>query len=658
MPVLPMSLRTKLILSFSAVILVGYAVATLVGWQMISKTIISQAQEKVSLDINTAWEVFNEQSAFIKDVVRLTADRTELRRALRGDAGLVHRELARICAQENLDIFTLVDAEGYVVCRAANPGETGDVVEDAIVRRVRRDKRPVVSPQVLTRERLEREGPQLAGQAEIITADGQGTHTSGMVIKAAAPVFDANNELLGILYGGVLLNNSYAIVDTVKDIVYKGEKYKGHDTGTATIFLKDLRISTNVLDAEGNRAVGTRVSDEVLEQVVNRGIPWNSRAYVLNNWYRTAYQPIRDIQGRIIGMLYVGMLEAPYVDLKKRVLYNFLTIGLVSVLLLGVFAVYMAMHVSTPIHQLVAATERIAGGELGVRVPVARSDEIGQLAASFNQMSEKLLQATHSIQSFARRLKEKVQEKTSELEKTQANLVQAEKLASLGKLAAGIAHEINNPLTSILINSHLVAEQLQDKQEFQENLDLIISETTRCSSIVRGLLEFSRQTEPQKECLNVNRLIEQTLSLLEKQLVLQNVHIARSLASDLPNVMVDANKLKQVFTNIILNAVDAMPAGGTLTIHTAKNHDGGQVEITFSDTGVGMDRQILNRVFDPFFSTKGIKGTGLGLAVSYGIVQQHNGAIGLESSPGKGTTATVRLPGFCRNGKEIKEHTQ
>ncbi|MCK4339293.1 MAG: cache domain-containing protein, partial [Candidatus Cloacimonetes bacterium] len=479
--------------------------------------------------------------------------------------------------------------------------------------------------------------------------------TSGMMIKAAAPILDYDGNLIGILCGGKLLNQNYEIVDRVKEIVYKGEKYKEKDIGTVTIFHEDLRISTNVMRIDGKRAIGTRVSEGVYNQVEGEGIPWIGRAFVVNEWYITAYEPIKNINGKIIGMLYVGMLEAPYIDLKNRVIFTFLGIAFLCVIILSIIAYFSTTNITKPIKELLFATKKVAKGDLSHRVQIKSHDEIGQLADSFNSMTMVLQKATEGYLILSKTLEEKVKEKTKELEKAQDQLIQSEKLTSLGKLAAGIAHEINNPLTSLLINSHLISEKLEKNEffqneqpenyvSFQENLKLIIDETTRCSTIVKGLLEFSRQTTPEKNLTNINEVIEETLLLFESQFLVHNVSIDKNLNKNLPRIMIDTNKIEQVFTNVILNALESTPKGGILSISSQVSVDNQFIEIKFQDTGCGIPKENISKIFDPFFSTKGAKGTGLGLSVSYGIVQQHGGKIVVQSEVGEGTIFTICLP--------------
>ncbi|UCG29199.1 MAG: cache domain-containing protein [candidate division WOR-3 bacterium] len=645
-------LRAKLIVVFSLVIVIGVFISTLVGINLIGTAIIRQAQDKVRLDLNSAREVYKAESDAIKTKIRLTADRFFIKDALYiNDHDRLRRELQKIRERESLDILTLTDDKGMVLVRAHNTSVFGDRPEDDLVDLVRSRREPVVATMIVSEDEMVRLGATFLESARIdliptpkSRPSEKKVEQSGMFIKAAAPVFDYSGRLIGVLFGGNMLNRDYDIVDRVKNTVYLSEMYKGRDIGTATIFLDDARISTNVMNIDGERAVGTRVSKEVYDQVVVQGKPWIGRAFVVNAWYMTAYEPIRNVKDEIIGMLYVGMLEAPYVDLRNRVVLIFWSIAIVSVILLSIIASYTTSNIIKPIKALALATEKVASGDMTQRVEIDTRDEIGFLGDSFNQMTAALQEATDGYQKLTRTLEEKVREKTEELRATQDFLIQSERLASLGKLAAGVAHEINNPLTSILLNSHLILERFKNNDAVKENLELIINETTRCSSIVSGLLEFARQTPPEKTSVNINKVIESTLLLMETQALVRKVRINKDLQDGLPELMVDLGKIKQVFTNIVMNAIDAMPSGGVLRISSRVPEDTTCVEIVFEDNGKGIPQEHLQRIFDPFFTTKGTKGTGLGLSISYGIIQQHSGRIDVESKVGKGTKMTIYLP--------------
>jgi two-component system NtrC family sensor kinase len=440
------------------------------------------------------------------------------------------------------------------------------------------------------------------------------------------------------------LNRNYKIVDTVKDIVYKGEKYKGKDIGTATIFQDDLRIATNVQNEDGTRATGTRVSQEVYDHVVGKGQPWIGRAFVVNAWYRTAYEPIKNIDKKIIGILYVGVLEEPYVDLRKRVVFTYVLIAFFGVALLSLIAFITTNRISKPIKELVFATRKVAKGDLTSQVVINSHDEIGELAISFNVMTKSLKEAENKLKEWAKTLEQRVEERTEELEMTQKQLIQSEKLASLGKMAAGVAHEINNPLTAVLTFSSLLLDDIDENDPRREDLKTVVDETLRCRDIVRGLLDFSRETKSIKLDESVNEIILNTLFLIENQASFQDIEIVKELGENIPKIPIDASQMKQVFMNIFLNAAEAMAGKGNLFVATEYREEEKSIVIRIKDTGCGIPEKNLTKLFDPFFTTKKVgEGTGLGLAISYGIIKNHEGTIEVKSTVGKGTEFTIRL---------------
>jgi len=230
-----------------------------------------------------------------------------------------------------------------------------------------------------------------------------------------------------------------------------------------------------------------------------------------------------------------------------------------------------------------------------------------------------------------------------ERQELEAQLIQSEKMASLGQLAAGVAHEINNPLTGVLTSGHLLLKRSQMDDPNREELEIIVNETTRCRGIVRGLLDFARQTRPKMVYTNLTQLINETLSIMENQFHLNNIKVSKKLQEDIPDIMLDLNQIQQVFINILLNSIEAMPEGGRIMVSSESDKD--SLYINFHDTGRGISEEIIGKIFDPFFTTKsGKKGTGLGLSVSYGIIKRHNGTIEVKSKVNKGTTFIIKLP--------------
>lgn len=648
-----LSLRTKLILSFLIVIIIGGLISLIVGSRLIKNTLIMQAQAKVNHDLASAWMVFNNKLNDIKEIVSLTAARESLREAIKtNNTGLLLRYLGRVRNELGLDILTLTDRKGRVIVRTRNPKIAGDdQSQDEIIQTLLQRDGVLAYPEIVPRRELLKEGEALAEQAymEFIPTPKaaprpENIETSGMMLKAAASIKDEQNQLLAVLYGGILLNRNYEIVDEVKETVFKEEKYKGRETGTATIFQQDLRISTNVTDREGKRAIGTRLSEEVKKAVLDEGKSWNDRAFVVEDWYITAYEPIKNIAGRIIGILYVGTLEKPYLDIANRVMFTFTILASLCVVFLLTMLYFSTTRIIKPLQGMVVATQKIAKGELNHKVEVKSRDEVGGLAVSFNQMTEKLKAANDELLEWGKTLEKKVEERTKELIEMQGHLIQSEKLASLGKLAAGVAHEINNPLGGILIYSHLLLEETKKNTPESENLKKIIKETTRCKDIVKGLLEFARPKEPEMALTDINDVINKALALFERQALFQNIKINRDY-SDLPRIVSDGAQLQQVFTNIIVNAAEAMDGNGMLTIKTWLDAKDECLKIEFTDTGHGIREEDKERLFEPFFTTKEVgKGTGLGLAISYSIVQKHQGSIKVRSELGQGSTFTVILP--------------
>jgi two-component system NtrC family sensor kinase len=298
---------------------------------------------------------------------------------------------------------------------------------------------------------------------------------------------------------------------------------------------------------------------------------------------------------------------------------------------------------------MLAATKDLAHGGAPAPLPIHSRDEIGMLGRSFNEMSDSLRRARAELQAAADGLEQQVEERTAALKKAQEVLVQAEKLASLGTLSASIAHEINNPLAGILTFARLMARTLEAgdvddaaRATCLRNLGLIQRETERCTRIVRSLLDFARARPIDLHPVDATAALDEAVSLTQHKLQLQQVVVMRS--SDGPAVVKgDFGQLRQVFVNLVLNACDAMPKGGSLTVVSKRVDDGRVVEISFVDTGTGIAPENLTRIFDPFFTTKEM-GTGLGLSVVYGVVEKHGGSMKAQSSLGAGTTMTVRLP--------------
>jgi two-component system NtrC family sensor kinase len=614
------------------------AIFLVVGVRIISDRFVSEAQDKVRNDLNAAREIYQGELTQINDVVRFTGDRFFLRDALlSGNIKQATEELVRIKDEEGLDVLTITDKYGYVLLRTGNLALSGDNQgHDKLVQTVLLyEDEPIASTVIVSREDLELESPLLAEQAYFEFIDTplartreESEETAGMMLKAAAPIVDNQHNLIGVVYGGVLLNRNFEIVDKVKQTVYHDVVYEGQDIGTATIFQDDVRISTNVKNEDGTRATGTRVTEEVYNKVVNQGEPWIDRAYVVNNWYITAYEPIYDAYNRIVGILYVGILEQKYLDIRSQTILTFLAITLAGALFSLVVAYFLAQRISVPINRLVSASKEVAQGNLDVKVNVVTNDEVQYLADSFNAMALSLKRREEQLREF-----------------TTQKIMESERLALIGQLSANVAHELNNPLTGIVTYSHLLLERLPLEDPNRKSISKIVTQANRCKDIIRGLLDFSRQRKPDMTVCDVNSLLQGCVSLVEDQALFLNIDMRKEWDPNLPTAVIDPSQIERVFMNIIINAAEAMEGSGTLTLGTRFDPLEQDIVIDITDTGPGIAEENLEKVFDPFFTTKDVgHGTGLGLAISYGIVTKHSGSITLLSEEGIGTTFSIRLP--------------
>ena len=647
-----LSIATKLTLSFLSIILLSNLIFTIVGIQIINNRIIEEAQERVRNDLNAAREIYQGRLQHVEDAVEFTTVRLFMGDILRGDVRQEYLdELVRFEGSESIDVLTITDNTGKVVLRVNNPTMTGDDQSlDEIVRVVLMTWAPASGTTIVSAEELELESPALAEQAHfkfietpMARVRPETDETDGMMLKAAAPIFDAEGNFIGVVYGGILLNRNYDIVDKVKATVFQNVVYEGKDIGTATIFQDDVRISTNVKDNRGARATGTRIQEDVYNQVMIKQEPWVGRAYVVTDWYITAYEPIRNINGKVIGILYVGILEQKYADIQNQTVLVFVGITLAGAALTTIIALWVSRQISSPIRNLVDASKQLANGNLEAKVELTSGDELGKLSYRFNQMAAALRERDERLKEFTKR-----------------KIMESERLAIVGQLAANVAHELNNPLQGIVTYSSLLLEKDICDEPSRQNIEKIVTQANRCRVIIRGLLDFSRQKKPVKTLTNINALLRGCISLVENQAQFHNINTVQNIDESLPMIVIDPSQIERVFLNLIINAAEAMNGGGTLTLTTCFGMNAKNIEIEVKDSGHGISGENMERIFNPFFTTKEVgHGVGLGLAISYGIVKEHNGEITVESEIGKGAKFTVSLPIITKvseeDGTKIKD---
>jgi len=386
--------------------------------------------------------------------------------------------------------------------------------------------------------------------------------------------------------------------------------FQCHTEETPLAMLKPLKGSRIFYNQEGQRVLA------VIEVIHNKEACANAACHA------------HPAEQKVLGVLDIAV---PLEEMDNRLARSTITmiIGLCVFILsiCSLVGLLIYRFVRKPIKRLLEGIHRVSTGDFDHSIPVTSSDEIGQLTVAYNEMTDKL---RYHIQKLTEK---------------QEQLLHSQKLASLGKMAAGIAHELNSPLTVILNDSSLLLRDFPDGSKEKEDLKVIVDEAKRCGEMIHNLLEFTRFETPEKRPTNINDIVQEAMELIKHQAVLNDIDVTLDLARDLPQVWIDSNQIKQVFLDIVSNAIHAMPEGGYLTITSNFSQETNFLEVNFSDTGYGISEENISKIFQPFFTTKDAKsGTGLGLAICYEIIQTHGGEIDVSSGISKGTTFSVKLP--------------
>ena len=501
----------------------------------------------------------------------------------------------------------------------------------------------------------------LAEQAELILIPTEAAvpsdkvaETRGMMIHTAAPV--SINGSQRVLVGGILLNRNLDFIDTINTLVYQRKNTAEDPRGTATLFLEDVRISTNVRLFENVRALGTRVSAEVRSAVLDQGQTWLDRAFVVNDWYISGYLPIYDSFDQRIGMLYVGFLEEPF-RLVKRDAIAMMWIAFIGVLIVFIpVFLRLAGGIFSPLERMTKTMRRVETGDLTARNNLNRTGgEIAEVSHHLDHLLDQVQERDKQLRDWADGLNVRVEERTAQLqeanqklETTYKQLVMSEKLASIGEITAGVAHEINNPVAVIQGNVDVVRLTLGEQAEpVKTELDLIDRQIMRIGGIVGKLLQFARPSDYGKfeEYVNLRDVTQDSLGLVDHVYASKDIDVKLEF-SDVPDVKIDPSELQQVIINLIINAVQAMDGKGILTIqsHLLERDGKNGVCLTFHDSGPGISKDTINTIFDPFFTTKRAKGTGLGLSISQTIIQTAGGIITADNHPEGGALMSIWLP--------------
>jgi two-component system, NtrC family, sensor kinase len=526
--------------------------------------------------------------------------------------------------------------------------------------------------EVFREEDLRRESPTLADRARVAWHDGKGEEYRGLVLRLVQPIVDDQGHVTFILDAGLLMNHNHAELFSISQRVFTTASLPPLAYPVLTLLLDDTRVAASGND--GNGLIGTKLSTEPDIRGAAKEDIEIRRERLFDKLYVSAYGTLYDIEGQPIGLLQVAVRE----DAFRAGYYRSVTLLLALFLLATAVAAWMAVRgvrsVFKPIETMAAVVRATQAGEDRRIGPIGTRDEIGQLARQFDAMLDQLAARNREIQRSATALEMKVAERTGELaqknaelratiallEKTREQLVLADKLSALGKMAAGIAHEINNPAAVILGNLEVVVSELGPAAKpVAAELELIGQQVERIQHIVTSLLQFARARPGAGPIADIgaNRLVEDVLPLVAHVVKTKSITLHTQLDA-VGVVAVNAFDLEQVLINLIANAANACDTGGVIHVTTADRGDSGTV-ISVRDNGCGIPHDDLRRIFDPFFSTDPRRGAGLGLSVSYGLAQRYGGNITVESTVGVGSVFHVWLPRHAlRRSTQTQPSTQ
>ena len=607
------------------------------GVRIIRQHILAEAQTRVCINLSSAWALFNNCQQELEKIIKLVALKeiiVDVCAKKDWDNINARSRLQKIYREFGLDFIGLIDVNGCVGMRGAPPYKAGDfILNNPAITKALHTGEENACVALMSAEELANEANGLVHKAffEIEqTPHSRKTpkneESRGMVFIAAVPVKNGPN-IVGVAYGGILLNRNNKLVDRVTQVVFKGEEKNGVPLGTATIFLDDVRIATTVRMANGNRAIGTRVSKEVADRVLDNGLAWVGEAFVVNDRYLTAYEPIKDGFGNIVGMLYVGMLKKPFDDLFEEILAKFAYVSLfVLVVALGI-AFFTAGKIAYPIHRLVEAVNVMSDGKYPEPIPLMGScKETDSLINAFNQMTSALIEREKKLKALNK---------------------------SYMETLSFVTHELKGPVATMMNYVYLLREEklgtINEKQA--KAIKAIDASGQRLIEMVRHYLNLSRIEKGEynpvlKNVSILNDVLSPLLIIFEKEIADALMHIENKITADII-VNADINMIREVFENLIGNAIKYGRNNGRIVLDARKDEHFIRFSVWNEGMGIHPDKigqlfKKFSRVHDDDRSIK--KGTGLGLFITKHIIENHGGKIEVKSEYGKWAEFIFTLP--------------
>jgi two-component system, NtrC family, sensor kinase len=641
-------LHKRIFLNFVLIIALFGILGAVLSAVLISRTTLDEAQRRVSLDLRSAWNVLHNELDRLQLFVSVLSTGKRVDDAYAMPDSPSHRvALEEVRRQCGFDFFSLTDSKGRVLVRTLEPYRTGDYLSNDpfVAGALKGETRKGIA--LLGQQRLHDEGGDLEERAFMVfeptpkaKTRAKSSESSGMALVAAAPVRDEGGKIIGALYAGVILNRNHALVDKIRSIVFENKMYRGQPLGTVTIFQWDCRIATNVILANGNRAIGTRVSEEVYDKVLENGLNWYDRAFVVSDWYLSAYDPIHDIDGKVVGILYVGVLAKQYDDLKWDLwkLYGVISAG-VGLFVLAIGLIF-ARRLTGSISRLAEAAGKIGSGNLDLNVKEPKADdEVKDLTQAFNLMAASLKERDETLRATNQALERSNQS----LEEMNRNYLD---------MLGFVSHELKNTLGVIYtsaraLDAGIVGPLSEAQAALAHNIAKSIDGAVR---MTRNYLDLARIEKGElkvipKETEMIGEIIDPLLDELKPVIDQQGVTIEKQLPKEIV-LRGDTALLKIAYRNLLDNALKYGKKGGRIRLGFEEKNGGLHFEVW--NEGKGLTPEQASRLFEKFVrfegQTESTRSTGLGLFITREIIRKHDGDIWAESEPGRWMRFRFTLP--------------
>ncbi len=633
------SLRVRLFAAFVGVVLVNGALTVLAGSVLIRRMVVAEAQRRVDLALSTADDMLRARLARTRQSASDVA--AAVAASMSSDAVVDRADLERRRAETRQDVLHVIGPDGRVVAAAGSYSIGEAAPESPVLGRALKGE-STAGLSLLPLSALGEDNPTIRQRADIAILPTARAKPGGprelehaMALEGAAPIVDQSGVIRGAVRLATVLNGNFEFVDAVQGHVFTGATYGTKNLGTVTIFQDDVRIATNVLGPDGERAVGTRVSAEVYDRVLTRGDLWTGPAFVVDSWYISAYEPLYDLDGSIIGMLYVGVLKDRYDDMRTQAVRVFVGIGLLALVLAGFLAIWFAARLTRPLAGLTAGVEEVARGNLDYKLtPSDRGseDEIGKLATAFGQMVAALRERDDQLRASNVELQQWVQNYLD--------------------ILGFITHELKNQIAAMTINLYAVRDgyvgQISDEQ--REALDDVAATIDHSQEMILNYLNLSRiergEVQVRAQPLHVeDDVVRPVLASVRRALEDRGMELEIDIPPEL-TVRADPSLLRIVYTNLIANAVKYGREGGRVRLSARRGADMAELHVWNEGQGVPADKmgQLFRKFSRLHSSADDEPGTGLGLFITREIVRRHGGEIRAESSYGESIDFVFSLP--------------